>query len=553
MAIRLFQFVYATLRQAVDDPGGPNWLPTALRALDAPGGGRLLPLHEDAWRIADAGPTFQTLLASQWWIVLGNQFQSSQDPRYAHLQEHRPIPCPGSPGCVMTLSAITVLGLENVSLPEMPPAQQTPAGYRTTARLQFGAYTGDGLGPVQVQATYNLTQCVCSAGAQGTTCDGFVPPTTISGGGDISMTLTDLCVDAAIEVQVAGTGAARAIQVTVDQLTARGAQGATPQVVVDDLTIQTEIQLLAGIWEESARSAIGSDDGRQALTDHLNAALNSAEFLGSVGQLVARQLGALLDSNLGPVPAGSLPEVHDAADNPVDAYLFDRTRLAVNNPQSAFYLPRVVLGSSSPVLEPLDAGTLSLGPLGMEQLQLSAVTLTGVTLQGLSNVQAPAAQLQSVPQGLSATLEVGVLSPPPTVVVNRNGASTTVAASPPPLRISGGVTIVLDAAGDTVSGSFTVTAAPAEVQLLMNASGTSPADLQVEFASLALQVALPDLCVTLDLQSVLLQFINQVVNQDSVKQKILDSVNAQLAARRGELGQRASGALRTLIQARLGA
>ena len=559
MAIQLFQFIYSTARQAANDPQNATyWLPRTLRALRGPDGGPLLPLRQETWDLGavtgEAGATFQQNLASEWWTLTGFQFRQAQDPRLQQMRAHRAVPCPERPWPTLAFSGVSVSGLENVSLPPTPAAVQNAVGYTATLTLRFGAYDVDGLGPVAIRARYDLTQCVCSAAAPtGTACDGFVPPATISGGGDITLHLTDFWVDADVAVAVAGSGAARTVEVRVGRLTARGAGDSRPAIDVDTLTIDTPYQGVAGLWREAAIRAISSDVGRAALTQNLNAALNSPNFLGSVGRVVGPQLAKLLDANLGEVPAGALPEVPGAADNPVDAYLFDRVRVALNNPASTYYLPRVVLSSASPVLDPLDAGTLSLGPLAQDGIRLSSVTLSGLTVHGLSNVQAPADRLLSVPGGLQASLQVGVLDPPPTVTVSRGGSPASVRVPGPPLRITGTFACTLQGQTEPLTGTFGVTAAQAGVAALLSASGTTVDALEVRFPRLALEIPHRNLTIAVQIDSSFQFIVNAICNQDAFKQRILDAIGTQLAARRDDLGAAATSAVRSLIRSRLGA
>jgi|GEM_PF-2386999 len=551
--------MYETLRQAVNDPGNTNyWLPTALDGLDASGGGKLLPLHEDDWSLGavtgEPGATFRDAIKTQWWTTTGLLLRKDKDPRYAEMREHQPIACPDQPWPAFALSDVTVNGLDNVYLLGNPVVAQAGSGYSTTLTLRFGYYTDrPGLVPVQVQGRYSVQQCVCSAAApDGTTCDGFIATATVAGSGDVQLTLSDMWVDADVSVSVAGSGATRTQQIVVTKLAVRGSHDAWPQIAVDELTIATEYQGLAGLWKQAAINALTSDAGRTALTQNLDAALNGPDFLQTVSGLITTQFGRILDANLGPVPAGGLPAVPDAADNPADAYLFDRLRVALNDPASDYYLPKVVTANTSPVLDPLSAGALSLGPLGQSGIQFSDVTLTGVVLEGLSNIQAPIDKLQTVPAGVQATLVVGGLNPPPTVTVLRGGVPTPVQVPAPPLRITGGFACTLQGYATPLTGTFTVTATNASIFAAMNASGADVQALQVAFLQLQLQVALFDFQIQVQIDSVFQDVVNQIFNSDAFKQKVLQAINDQLAARRAELGDRASDAVRHQIEAKIG-
>ena len=428
MGIALFEFVFETLRQRLNQPSNARfWLPARLDAIAAPSGGPLLPLHATGWSLGTiggpAGADLTAAFTGQWLILLN----------YKHRDDggtvgHQAIACPDDPLPRLSMPEVTVVGLDNVMI--LPGAQVTEpsgAGYRANLTAKFNAY--DAAHPparssLSLSGTYNLTLCVCtapSAVAQPTACDGW-ESTVIDGSGLFAVSFSDTFADITMTLGPAADGKG-GVAVGVESVVMRGpTEGSLPTLSIDQLTVVTKASWLAdNVWIPKATEAFESPQGRAALVGNLNAALNEPGNRGQLATMLTSRLNDIFDGALGAVPAGGLPATGAAIANPVDQLLFERFAATLNDPTSAYFVPRLVRASGSPVLEPLTLSNVGLPDLSFAGISFTGVSLTALDATGLSNAAALPAELCLRPWGVETTLQVATLDPPPTVTIELDG------------------------------------------------------------------------------------------------------------------------------------
>jgi hypothetical protein len=551
MGVGLFGFMFKTLRTRANDPKNAKyWLPAKLEEIDNPSGpGKLLPLHGTNWDLGDVtGPSAADVTAtitSQWWLV-----KTIDDPD--PYQDEQPIACPDKPSPHLSLPAVTISGLDNVWVEDNPKIDTNSTGYVATIGVRFGYYdqkTYAQLSPVILDGTWTLTQCVCSAlkSAPGA-CDGKLSE-TINGQGPVIVKLTDVYAEALVDIRIAGAGPQRTIALTVKHINLHGKPpAASPTLTITKLDFTTsEGKMVKNEWIKAAKRALTDPNGSGALIANLNAALNKPENLARLGDTLNRKLASIIDDTLGAVPAGQLPG-GQSAPNPVDLYLFDRVRYALNNPASQIYVPRVILGVADPRLDPDKIGTIDLGAQTVEDINFNSIKLTQVVVTGISNAVTPAGRMIFRPeQGeVDAVIALSTLAPPPLVSVG--GRNVQVPA--PPLKLACGFAITAE--GEVLpDGTAAITVDRSQIAATMHFDGADAANLTITFRSIKLAADPAAIKVTLTIVSDMPDLINEVINQPSVKQKVLDGINARAAADLARLSKAATEKIRQVIAEKL--
>jgi hypothetical protein len=552
MGVGLFGFIFKTLRVRTNDPNNSKyWLPAKLDEIDNPSGpGKLLPLHGTNWDLGDVtGPSADYVTAittSQWWTVTT---VTNPEP----FKDETPISCPDKPLPHLKLPTMTILGLDNVWVEDNPEIDTNGTGYVATIAVRFGYYDQKSfpqLGPVTLDGTWTLTQCVCSAlKSAPTVCDGKLSE-TINGEGPVTAVLTDVYAEALVDIRVAGVGAERAVVVTVQHINLRGLPPApAPTIAITKLNFTTsQSPLVKKEWIKAARRALTNPDATKAMIANVNAALNEPNNLAKLSDTLNRKFAGIIDDTLGTIPAGKLPS-GQGAPNPVDLYLFDRTRYALNNPASQFYVPRVILGVADPKLEPDNIDSIDLGAQSIDDFDFTSIRLTQVVLTGLSNAVTPVGQLTfREEQGdVDATIALGTLSPPPVVAVG----GRNIQVPPPPLQITGNFTLMIDGVDQPTTGSAVITVAPAQIAVTMHLDGPDAATLTVTFRSVSLAANPDAIKVKLSLVSDFSDIINEVINQPSIKQKVLDGINQRASGHLDRLSSAATDKVRQVIAEKL--
>lgn len=195
--------------------------------------------------------------------------------------------------------------------------------------------------------------------------------------------------------------------------------------------------------------------------------------------------------------------------------------LYLTTPSSDFYLSKLVKNSQNPTVEPFNAGTISLGSQTILGVSM-ALSLQNVVIQGLSNVQ------------------VAVQDGQPEVTVNGDAvhfvAQTPNTQAPPPgvpsQIVLTGVLQVVPVGTDPFSGNLTVTINSTTVTGDFTATSTdgTPATVNITFTAVNLSAAATttNMSVQLQMSNPLSTFINTVLNQPAILQKIVTAVQGQV-------------------------
>jgi hypothetical protein len=568
MSEGLFGFIYNTLLEQVNNPNNSAyWLPHKLDQLTKSGGGLLLPIQATSWDIGNitgnSGTAFQLMIADQWWLYLG-----SLKPPPTGMSDHQAIGCPTEPWPHLLVPQATINGLDNVLAQPDPVMTESANGYHAVITLQFGYYAGQNglptLSQVQVQGQYSLSQCLCTSAANAknpTACDGWNSE-NITGNGTFSLTMTHVFIEATVDILVQGTGAGRTLQVVLDNLTMRGPQpGALPTLTVDqsgdppqyDLTLESKLWVAKNIWVPKAVQALESEDGVQGIVTNINTTLNEPNNISQLARMLNQQLNNVLDQALGSVPAGQLPSgVGQQTPNPVDQYLFDRVRFMVNSPDSDYYLPKTIYGFTNPELEPFQADTISLGAQSYSGLDFQSVDLNSVTMTGLSNAAAPPGEMNFPEPNANATLYFSTLNPPPVVTIEKDGSTVSEQVPAPPMTITGQFAMTPQGEPQPLTGGFNVTVNRSSLAAAAAFSGDVIDDLVITFTQMKLSAASSDINVSVDIDSAFKQIVNQLLNQDSVKQTFVAGLNNVATQKLGLISKTATDNVKQLVKSRLG-
>ncbi|MGW2633883.1 hypothetical protein ACWC2K_31785 [Streptomyces chattanoogensis] len=583
MATELMNFLYATMYKRVNDPDSPYWLPTVLKDVRTTDGHTLNPLNVDTWDIGELdgaeGKAIGDTIASAWWIFVGSAFDDAKDRGVPDLPDNldpftsqrdadRPYPS-------LSLTSVTVDGLANASVGELQHLTPTENGYRGTIRVTTAAYDTHGWQKqITVKGTYSLVQhvVVIDDPGDGTGGDDLKPPTKvvvnglegvewprqeIEGHGQFAVTAQDLAFDVVLCAEATGTGADRAPRLTVESITV----ASQPTFHLDEksLTIEgsTIDEATLDIWKQAAADAFNAPDAGQALTAKLVATLADPSFRDQFSSTVTTQLVKALDGVLGAVPTGSLPSDDSGFPpkyGPLEVYLFDRLRASVNDTGSGFYPPSVVLGATDPTLEPYSLGDIELGSykIGVATADLS---FKGGSIKGISNVLIPVKDAALTDGGIGVTLRFGQLPgdakvPGPPLTITGTGVvsfpDTAAAPAAAPERAAA-------SDDDTIEGDITVTIDQPSATAALSFSGRDADELTIGLDALTLAIATKDLQVTIKLKepSPFEQIIQQVLNKDEVKQKIIDGVQSTADTHRTDIAKELTDNARTVIRTKL--
>ena len=551
MGVGLFGFIFKTIRGRANDPkNGKFWLPAKLEEIDNPSGpGKLLPLQGKNWDLGDvtgpSGSDVSLVITTQWWTV-----KTIDDPD--PFADMMPIACPDRPSPHLTLPQATILGLDNVWVEDNPTIESNSTGYTATIAVRFGYYDQKSypqLGPLTIEATWTLEQCVCAAlKSAPAACTDMRD--TVDGKGPVTVKLTDIYADALVDIRISGSGAQRAISLTVEKIQIRGIPpNPNPTVTITKLDFSTsEGRMVKNEWLKAARRALTDPNSVSAMMGNVNAELNKPGSLAKLAETLQGKLASIIDDTLGSVPAGQLPSGQQAP-NPVDQYLFDRARFALNNPASQIYVPRIILGINDPKLEPDNIDSIDLGSQSVEGIAFNNLKLTQAVITGISNAATPANQMifHQDAGNVDVTVALSSLSPPPLVAVG--GRNIQVPA--PPLRISSNFSFTVEDDPTVNPGSIVITIDGAQIATTIHFSGPDAATLTITFTSIHLAAKPAAIKVTLSLDASLLDVINQVVNAPTVKQKVLDGINQRAAGHLDKLSKAATDKVREVIAQKL--
>lgn len=604
MGLQLFHFVYDTLMQKANDnvPGNSLFLPVALSGMKDSNGNDYLPLKESQWSLGNIGGAqdISADMATSWFNgvfeQVGSLSQMTPKPpitqqmiddataaaEYVMSQSLLVGPYPDC-GPDLNVTSIQIDGLANIQVSGQPPTVgANDQGYDAQITLNLNAYpsTGQGWnlslglgGPEQGEDSntgapfkglgFTLTQCLCFMDQSGN----IVPPPPTLGltlssqhanGFDCLATgiallkLSNANVVAGTTVGVVGTGNSDALQIDLNSVNMVGTQGTTPTFVLQNLQYQSispvpfpeyiDTSGLYGVWTEFFQNMLSTSDAAQLLCGQINSALADSGNLLKVQKLLNQQIENAFDDIFGSTQVAGSTVDTDA--NAVDKYLFDRARGALNDPSSYVYLPTLVLGSTSPVLEPYTAVNLSIpGPFKTsimgQNIALSDIVLQSLAVQGLSNVVAPPNNIvfggdPTNPQA-SATLLLGTMNPGPTVKVKggpRTVPSPPATASTPftlnvqvnqnaPIPLSGTLNLSLQNNSNTLG-----------IQTALTASGDTPDDLELTYSQIRLVAGDQDVLLTISLpddESAYAMFINAFLSQSQLIEQVVSALNDAIA------------------------
>lgn len=552
MNATLIEFLYNTLRPRANDPSNTTFfLPGVLARIPGPGGsGTLLPLQEQSWNVGaiqgNAGTFIMATITQGWWQYLNGG---------AAAKQHQPIGCPSQPLPTVTLTGVTIGGLNSIVLPETITVTATPAGYTIEGTLPVGGiHVAKECGPLTFSGGYDLTFCCCSAPATAdgqplpTVCDGFATSGTMTGSGTFSATLTGIEATVKVCLSVTGSGGSRSPELTVQSVTLAAAPDKEgPQLSVGTLTLDTTSvgPIMKDLWTGVATAALTAPEALAGFLTAVNESLNDSGTLQAIGAMLTAQVAALLDSMLGDVPAAALPAGGGVSSgNPVDQYVFDRLRYAVNSPASPLFLPAGILGIASPSLDPLNVGTVAIGDVSTEGLSFSDVRLIGVTMTGLSNAVVDTANTSLTADGLQVTVQFGMLDPS----VLPGGRQIPA----PPVTVSGQFSVNLQNDPTAIGGGLSASLQTGNVAASIALSGTSLDDLTLGIEALTLEVPVGDITVAVDLQSVFAQTIGDLLSTTAVTSALVQEINSVASQNLSAIGEAATTNLRALVTSRIG-
>ena len=488
----------------------------------------------------------------------------------------------------MDVLQIQIDGLSNVSISGAPPqVTVSDAGYSAQIKLDFNAYPSGGqdwnkplaLGGSEAGVDSGTKQQFFGLNFSLSQCLGFfsidgiklvpLPPTlhlTPSPGhadgfdchaaGIALLQVSNAEVVADVTVGVNADG--KTLQIALQRLRLQGVGAAAPAFTLQNLewtdmspTLSSDFSLYYNMWSTFYKNLLGTPDAATLLTQNINNALNSADNITQVETLLDQQLANAFDSIFGSSQVAN--STVDTDTNAVDKYLFNRARAALNDQSSYVYVPALVLGSASPVLEPYTAVNLTIaGPYSTsflgQTLSVSQIVLSSLAIHGLSNVLAPADNIRfGSNQQATANLLLGTLNPGP--ALNVKGHPMTV-PSPPgsastpfqlnvqvggnaPIALSGSMTLTLQNSSGTLG-----------VDTALSASGDTPDQLSLAYSQILLVAANADLSIAVQLNGAesapYNTLVNNVLNQDQVKQAILGELNQYIEENLGAINAAAT-------------
>lgn len=543
----LFSFLYNTMQPRVSDPNNKKfYLPNVLSGIDNPNkqqGGKLLPPRDLNWNLGEiTGPEANTISGpiARWYGT------------YLTTQEKVPnaigVVDPAHPNPSLSLSSVVVNGLENCSALGSPQVQSGSDGYKAVITLKFNSYPG--LPGFTIDGNFLLSQGVANLNNPNKPNDpaSYDHRKVIDGTGDFQVNFTEILIDAAIAITVNGTGTDRSLALTITSLTLRGNKpGSAPQVSVKILKINSAPPGLESVWVRLSENAFNSADGKKSMLNNLSATLNQPSNLNSLSGTLTSQLGVVLNSFLGAVPAGGLPvDSGQGVPNPADLYFFDRIRVSLDNPSSDWYLPRVLCSSGSPSLEPYAISSINIGSQNIAGLTWDPNTLSGVVLNGISNNILPSGNMQLKNGVMYLDTLQGQLNPPPSFPCSKG----TIPA--PPLTLTGSFSLQPPMM-DAITGSFVVRVTNSSLHIEASATGDNLDHLVITVQKMQLQANTSNIGITFTFPpgSGLDGMVTQIANSSSVKTSILEKINTELGNNLGSISSSVTSAAKSGIASRL--
>ncbi|GKT25357.1 hypothetical protein [Acidovorax sp. SUPP3334] len=624
MGLQLFHFVYDTLMQKANDnaPNNSLFLPVALSGMKDSNGNPYLPLKGTQWDLDNIGGAqdISADMATSWFqalFPLVGQLSVLTNPTlpvtqqmvndakaavtYIMSQHLNVIPYPGV-GPDLDVSSIEIQGLANIQVSGQPPAVTTSnAGYTADITLNLNAYPSTGqawnqplalVGPDKgVDSTttpptafdglgFTLKQCLCFVDKQ---MNIVAPPPTLGltlstehangfdclATGIALLTLSNAKVVSGTTVTVDGTGSSAALHIGLDTVQLVAVQGASPTFTLQNLQYQSispvpfpayiDTSVFYAPWSQFFKQVLSTGDAAQLLSTQVNNALKDPDNIRQVATLLNQQLKSAFDDIFGSTQVAGSTVDTDA--NAVDQYLFNRARAALNDPGSYVYLPTMVLGSTSPVLEPYTAVNLSIpGPFQTQvsknvNIALSDIVLQSLAITGLSNLVAPPDNIVfGTNQQASATLLLGKVKSGTTVNVKgspRKVPSPPATASTPftlnvqvnqnqPIPLSGTLNLSLQNNSNKLG-----------IQTTLNASGDTPDDLVLTYSQILLVAGDQDVVLTVTLppdEEKFAGFINAFLSQSQLIEQVVSALNGYIAGNLQQISDAATQFARSALK-----
>lgn len=557
----LFNFLFDTFQKRMNDPNNERfWLPKTMGELQDPDrGAKLLPLQGENWDLGkikgEASDLITNVMTQQAQFVMMGLGQGEL------LRDHTVIACPDDPNPGLKFTTAVIHGLDNLFLEAHPPVNSSKSGYQTSLTFELDHYLEKEVPEGAVEETetpptpvlpkfsvngkYLLTQCLCLAKLDDPTKCANSLNDEINGTGDFNLDINNAFIVADVNILSTGEGPNRSLKVEITQLRLQGPlEGEMPELVVNNLTIDSEIEALEPFWIAAATNAITSQEGQEGLFANLNASLNTPDKLAQLSEMMTEKLKGSIDNMMGPVGEGELPtDPRQAEDNQADVYIYDRIRVAMNNPVSEWYLPKSTSELKNPAIDPLVIDQINLPDQNIGGMPFTNMLLSNITFTGFSNAIAPPKQISfSSESDVVMIVDLGTLNPPPRV----NGK---VIPAPP---IKGKGTFSVKAFGTyELTSPFTVTLNKSQVKFTMSASGgdVDSLDLAIKHTEVLQQNS--DMIIDLQLQSMFKAMINGGLNKQSMKESFIDKLNIEIAKKQPTISEQFAQATKAGIAERL--
>ena len=513
-----FSFFYNTVQKRANDRNNKDfWLPGVLEDIDNPDqsvGGKLLPLRGQDWSLGtiegQTGVTIAlSIIGAAGSLVAEGQTAAPVDPSNLNDPDNYP---------TVSVSEVEILGLDNLYAYPDPTTSDDVKGYKTTIQLKFNEY--DDLDTLSLKGSYKLVQKISVTPPL----EGQSAIQTVTGTGTFVSTLTDVKLVADVDIFVTGSGSSRQPEVIVTQLQLVAAtDGGTPAVSTEVLTINADPGY-EDIWLNISNNALNSPDASTTMLQSVTQALNEPSNLNSLNETMTSQVKSLLNSLFGE-PAQLPTDENQNVDNPADLYIFDRIRAALNDPGSELYLPQLILSVSSPTLEPLVVDKLDLGPQKVGGLTWDPNELSNIDVQGLANntVAADQVTLQQ-PLLIFLSTQGGLTSSTERTIGNKEVPA-------PPLMLSADFSLTPPGGIDPVTGTLAAKLNQSHLDVTATASGAELDELVITFQKMVFQADTSnlDIDLTVTSDSAMNSFAQSVVDEDSVKQELIDQINSQIS------------------------
>ena len=530
----LFSFIFNTLRIRVNDPKNHRfWLPKVLEGISGSNQqGKLLPLTVDRWEVGTISGEAGTTIVNSF---LSNYRSYLEKARKIKLTGQDTIANPATPYPRLSFLRMTINGLENLRVMGNPPVQSGGGGYETVVTLQTNYYNGKNGTPTLplfgLSGDYLITQDLCTADhASPGVCNGRNSD-RINGQGKVALTIANAFIKATVRISIVGAGKDRKPLVTIGKLVFLGEYEQTaPGFSIDSLSIVANVsEYLKDIWLTMSQKALNSPEGQAGIFGQVNSALNEPGNLRQLSETLSPQLSTALDSIMGAVPSGRLPDDSgQQLPNPADLYVFDRLRYALNDPQGQWFLPRTISSITQPPLEPLRIDRIDLPDQQSDGLRYTQIRLTNGVVTGLSHLQASSRQL----------------------VFDANGSldATLTAVG---LRCTGSFSLLPEGFDDALTGGYTLDIDKGMVHFRAGFSGEEVGGLNITIGAARLVADPSQIRFSLQINSEFRVFINAVLNTPGVLTSMLDRLNDAIGRNLDSVGREISKATNKGIASRL--